>query len=201
MTIKKMFGLAVVPISALFILSCSETIPGHPEKIMREYIEAVKKDDFATIYSLNMKTARQKKYLGKTSVGNVEMILRENFEKNRDDYESVPISFNMGEQWVEKYFFAKSESYTIGEPYSPKPVGDDPVNAKYESSVSCYVPVLVKYGDSKTSLEYNGKKMKSAKYDCTLRKIREGNNARVYSHDDDWYLAGCVIDTSTIELY
>jgi len=201
MATRKVPGLLVAPITALLLLSCSKAIPGHPEKIMSGYIEAVKKDDFATIYELNMKTARQKKYLGKTSVGNLGMILKENFEKNRSDYENVPISFNLGEQWVEKHFFRTAAIYSIGEPYSPKPVGDDPVNAKYESSVSCYVPVLVEYGDTKTGLEYNGKKIKSAKYDCSMRKIREGNNARVYSHDDNWYLAGCVIDTSTIKLF
>ncbi|VAX25499.1 hypothetical protein MNBD_NITROSPINAE02-1181 [hydrothermal vent metagenome] len=193
--------LVAIILSLVALAGCVDEIPGNPEKVMDEYIRAIQKDDFKTLYSLNVKTARQKKYLSLTKIGDIQKTLDENYNMNLALYKSAKPGPDIGMRWGEKFFFTATSSFTIGSPYFMKPVGDDPVNADYEKASNILIPVTVTYSKLDQAPKVDGRKVKSARYDCVLRKIREGFNVTIYSHDDKWYFAGCSVDTSSITYF
>ncbi len=177
---------------------CVRKIPGRPEKIMEEYVKAVQRKDFETIFALNAGAARIRKFLERSEMGDKEKILKEDFEKNKAAYQAAEPSFAPGVRWTEKHYFPATALVDIGDPYPPASAGEDNVNAEYEMAMSVFVPVIVKYPDQNEAPAYNKRKLKTARYDCALRKIREGGAVRVYSTDDKWYFAGCVFDSSSV---
>ena len=194
-------GVVTVVLLALGVSACERKIPGNPRKVMEEYIKAVQGRDFETIYRLNRVTARQKKYLEASRAGDVRKALETNYQEHKADFESAPVTFTPGVEWAEKHFFPPGSEVSVGEPYYIKPVGDDPVNAKYEEALTVMVKVLTKYLNETYAPELNGRKIKSATFDCSLGKIRLGKSVRVYSHDDEWYFNGCLINLDSVQYF
>ena len=184
------------------LLSCMNDIPGEPKKRVQEYITAVQKGDFETIYRLHRVTAQQKKYLEQTEGGDLKELMKQNYERNKASYESVKPSFMDNIQWAEKYFFPPSCSPSVGEPQKPAPATkDDPGYADYEKALTTMVPVSVTYNSEKDAPQLSGRKLKFAKYICILGKIREGSNVRIYSHDDQWFFNGCIPDSNSVRFF
>ncbi|VAW27401.1 hypothetical protein MNBD_BACTEROID07-302 [hydrothermal vent metagenome] len=196
---KKIFKAGFcIAISAFALGGCDQKIPGHPEKIASEYIKAVQRNDFKTIYRLNFDTSRSSKYL-KCSDGKAEnKICEQNFRENKTIYENAELNFSPGVRWVEKHYFPASALVDIGEPYPPAAAGEDDINSKYERAVSVFVPVKVEYPDQNEAPSQDDRKIKTASFECVFRKIREGGNVRVYSHDIKWYFAGCVFNAQSV---
>ncbi len=192
---------AAVALLVIALTACSQKIPGDPKGTLGKYIKAVQQGDFKTIYSINQVTARQKKYLRQTTMGNVDEIVAENYRKSKSDYDAHKPVKAANVQWREKYFFLPSTSVAIGKPKPPSAAGDDPVNAEYEKAGTVYVPVSVIYNDPAQAPEIDDKKVKSMDYLCTLVKIREGKNVRVYSHDDKWFFGSCIEESSSASYY
>jgi len=192
---RKWFGeaLALLAIIAL-VASCTKKIPGDPDKTLERYIKALQAQDMQTITDLNHLSARQLKFLRQSSSEDRQKSIDMALEGYKEAFDAAPHTFQQGITWSERYFFPAGAKFTIGEPYSPVKVGDDPVNAEYEKSNNSFVPVDVVYPDSKTAPDHGGKKVKSAHYDCSMKKIREGRNVAIYSHDDTWYFGGCVVN-------
>ncbi|MFQ5432974.1 MAG: hypothetical protein ACE5EN_10770, partial [Nitrospinota bacterium] len=130
---------------ALLISSCSKGIPGNPVKTVKDYIEAVQKSDFETIYRLNRSTARQKKFIEKSKNGNVEQELKENFKSNKAAYDVVEPGFYSGAQWAEKYYFPPASNVVVGEARNPSAAEGDSVNVKYETGFTVLVSVKTFY--------------------------------------------------------
>ncbi|MGK7345145.1 MAG: hypothetical protein ACNS63_04990 [Candidatus Nitrospinota bacterium M3_3B_026] len=193
--------LAVAAAVSVLSASCHDRIPGKPEKTTAEYIEAIQKNDFAAVYQLNRVTARQARYLENTDVGDVDEMLRQNYEQRKAEYEAARAVFTPGIQWAEKHFFPASASVSVGEASWIKPVGDDPVNADYEKALTVTVPVSVEYKDKSAAPELEGKKLKSASYTCSLGKIRSEKSVRVYNVDEQWYFNGCILNRESVTLY
>ena len=175
------------------LLSCTKDIPGNPIKTVEDYIAAVQKSDFETIYNLNRVTARQKKYIKKAKNGNVEQELKASLKTHKRAYEAVEPGFFTGAQWAEKYFFPSTSRVVVGEARHPPPSGVD-----YEKGFTLYVAVKTSYAKREDAPEFHGRKVKGAVYDCILGKIRYGENVRVYSHDEQWFFAGCILDTPSL---
>jgi len=200
---KKAFGACCLlfPLAALALFACTKEIPGNPEKTVKEYIEAVQKGDFETIYRLNRVTARQKKFLEKTEAGNVELVLKQNFERQKAAYFTSEPDIFSGALWTERYFFPPSSSVKVGKARSMSQIGDDPVNVEYEKGFLAIVPVETTYASEKDAPKLKGQSIKKAVYDCNLAKIRQGDNVRIYSHDEKWFIARCILDTDTVEYF
>lgn len=181
--------------------ACQDRIPGEPEKTAREYIEAIQKNDFAAVYRLNRVTARQVRYLENTDVGDVDEMLRQDYERRKADYEAVRTAFTPGIQWTEKHFFPASASVSVGEASWIKPAPGDPVNAEYEKALSVMVPVSVEYKDKNDAPVFEGKRLKSASYTCAMGKIRSEKSVRVYNVDEQWYFNGCILDRGSVTWY
>ena len=198
---RKWFGSPVgiyliLVIFSPLLLSCTKDIPGNPKKTVENYIAAVQKSDFETIYNLNRVTARQKKYIKKAKNGNVEQELKASFETHKRAYEAVEPGFFTGTQWAGKFFFPPTATVVVGEARHPPRSGVD-----YEKGFTLYIEVKTSYAKREDAPELHGRKVKEAVYDCVLGKIRYGENVRVYSHDEQWFFAGCIIDTPSARFF
>lgn len=175
-------------------IGCTESIPGNPKRIVEEYVKAVQTNDFEKIYDLNFLTARQKIYLGAIEKGEGESRLKENFRKFKKQYDEFMPQDVIGYQWEEKHFFTPNAAIEVKDARFPPGAAGDPVNAEYEKDQNVFVTVLVVYKDKSEAPLLYGKRVSEAKYDCILKKIRHPGTVRVYSHDDRWYIGGCLMD-------
>lgn len=197
----KLFGkdlfraIALVALIGGAVSACSiDKIAGNPKKVMEDYIAAVQKGDFNTIYLLNRATARQKKWLQKGEVGDVKLQEAENFQRNKANYDAAVMSFTPGVQWAEKFFFPPSAKVEIGKPRDPERVERDKMGDAYEKGVVAVITVSVTYPVPEEAPEYSGMKLKSTNYTCMLRKIRYDDSVMIYSYDEKWFFSGCLID-------
>jgi len=198
---RKLFGRVCFLLLALsslpFLAACSEKIAGDPRKTMVEYINAVQKSDFQTMYNLHRHTARQKKFLSKLETGDVNQILADNFKKNLAEFKKVTPSFFQGIRWQEKYFFPPSAKVEIGQPQNLK---EKSAKDNVEIGLTVVFEVGVEYPKKEEAPEYNGQKLKTAMYRCSLSKIREEGSLMIYTTDVNWFLEGCSLDASSPKL-
>ncbi|MDH5541665.1 MAG: hypothetical protein OEY64_01740 [Nitrospinota bacterium] len=192
-----MIKKALLVIALLTLNSCSESIPGNPEKVAENYVEAIRADDFAQIYELNFLTVRQKRLLLREESDAGQKLLEENFKKHKGDYESVDVKLTDRGIWHEKSYFPKSAKVTFGKASYPKAAADDPVNAEYEKAQNVYVKIKSVYSSPEEAPVYDDKKIKEVSFDCFLKKVRKEGNVRIYSHDEQWFVADIVPDVST----
>lgn len=197
---RKLFGsIAVLLAVSLAVAGCTGKIPGNPEAVAERYIKAVQANDFNTIHSLKVATARELRLLGGKDSTLSKEELKQNLEKHRAIYGEAQPSFTPGQRWAERFFFTASSTVTVGKAYSLPPFGSDPVNAEYEKDTTVIVPVNVVYSSREDAPEYNENKVRSARYDCTLSKIREEGAVSIYSHDAQWYFSGCIVEKDSIK--
>lgn len=199
---RKLFGKNLFRAIALLLLmagavsACTlNKIAGDPAKVLKDYIAAVQKGDFNTMYALSHVTARQKKWIQKSETGDVQKQEAEHFQRHKAMYDATVMGM-ANVQWAEKFFFPPSAIVEIGKPHDPVPV-EKKMGDAYEKGVVVVSTVSVSYPKPEEAPEYNGVKLKNAVYECSLRKIRHDESVMVYSYDDKWFFAGCVTkDTS-----
>jgi len=200
---RKLFGknLAVVLflLGAGVVASCSEKIVGNPQKVAKEYIEAVQKGDFLALYHLNRSTARQSKYILSSDVGDVKKADAENLARAKAGYDSVEPGFHPGSQWGEKYLFPASAKVVIGKPRNPQLAAKDTFGDNYEKGNTVIVIVSASYPSAEQAPEYHGNKLKYAEYSCMLGKIRADKSVMIYTYDENWYFNGCFINSETAQ--
>jgi len=200
---RKLFGNIVVIKKALFVIallalnSCSESIPGNPEKVAGDYVKALQSKDFSRIYELNFLTVRQNRLLLREEGASGKMLMEENFRNHKADYESAEAKFTDRGLWHEKSYFPQSAKVTVGKASYPKAAADDPVNADYEKAQNVYVKIKTLYSSPSDAPDYEAKKIKEVSFDCFLKKIRKEGNVSIYSHDEQWFVADIVPDVTT----
>ncbi|MDH5508765.1 MAG: hypothetical protein OEZ32_00230 [Nitrospinota bacterium] len=197
---RKLFGkpmarsLMLAGLALVLAAGCVDKIPGDPDKELERYIKAVQESDYKTIFDINHVTARQLKFMRQMNKGDKERSLEGSYKQYKEIYLNVTPTFQIGITWAEKGFFPPGAQTKVGDPYYQVALEDDPVNAEYERATNVYVPVDVSYPDKTAAPEHDGKKVRSASYDCSMKKIREGQNVTVYSHDDKWFFGGCIVN-------
>jgi len=191
----------ILMISSLLLFSCTKDIPGNPKKTVEHYIAAVQKSDFETIYKMNRATARQKKYIEKSKSGDIEQELMASFKTHKEAYDAVEPGFFSGAQWSEKYLFPPTAKVVVGEARHPSPAPDDPEHVQYEKGFTAFVSVRTLYTTMEDAPELYGRKVQEATYDCALGKIRYGDNVRVYSHDEQWFFTGCILERDSVTYF
>ena len=195
---NKFVFLISASVLLLFTVSCEEKVPGDPEKTLTEYITAIQGDDYETIFALNHASERKIRFIEDAEDADIKLMLAENLKKDKADYIAAQQTFTTGSRWIERHFFPKSSTFTVGKAYFMEPVGDDPVNVDYEKAVSVQTPVSVEYKNTKDAPLYDGHKVLSANYVCMLRKLRQKGSVRIYSHDTDWFIASCTVFSESI---
>ena len=183
---------------AFFAVSCEEKIPGDPQKTLTDYIMAIQNADYEAIFSLNHASERKIRFIEEAEGADIKLMLAENFKKDKADYMAAQQTFTTGSRWIERHYFPKSSTFTVGKAYFMEPVGDDPVNVEYEKAVSVQTPVVVEYKSLKDAPLFDGRKVVSAQYVCILRKLRQKGSVRIYSHDTDWFIASCTVVSESI---
>lgn len=197
---RKWFGrIAAFLAVSLAGVGCTGKIPGNPEAVAERYIKAVQANDFNTVYSLKVATARELRLLGGKDSTLSKEELKQILEKHKTMYTEAQPSFTPGQRWAERFFFTASSTAIVGNAYSIPPFGTDPVNAEYEKDMTVIVPVNVVYSSREDAPQYGENKVRSARYDCTLSKIREEGAVSIYSHDAQWYFAGCIVEKDSIK--
>ncbi len=191
------FGVASAVVFALFFVACSERISGDPAKIMAEYVGAVQKGDFASMYKINRITARQKKYILKSNAGDINKLLSANYEMHLATYKSAELSFYGAVQWQEKYFFPPSAVVRIGKVHNLPPPDKNERKENWEMGLKALVDVSVEYPKKEEAPEYDGRKLKSINYVCTLSKIRMEGAMMVYPQDPDWFFDACIANSAS----
>ncbi|MBF0169719.1 MAG: hypothetical protein HQK87_01295 [Nitrospinae bacterium] len=175
-----------------------KSIPGEPEKVTRRYVEAIQTGDYHTLFRLNHVTARRLKYFDMSELPEDREEAVRYQAAQQAEYEATPPDFTPGVRWAERHYFPPTARVTVGKAVSPAAAPNDPVNADYEKANSVTVPVTVDYPDPGQAPLYQGKPMASAAFDCMLIKLRVGKNVAVYSHDDQWYVNGVILDPATV---
>jgi hypothetical protein len=199
---RKLFGkiTALLAIS-LALAGCTEKIVGNPEAVVERYIKAIQTDDFNTIYTINSKTAWELRYQAVKDTTFSKEELAQAREKEKAMYAAAPPSFIPGQRWAERHFFPPSSSVTVEKAHWLPPFGTDNVNAEYEKAATVIVPLSVVYSSKEAAPEYQEGRVKSAKYECTLVKIRLEGAVAIYSHDTQWYVSGFIVDRDSITLF
>lgn len=183
-----------------FVSACAEKIPGNPEITMKEYIEAVQKRDFKTIYYINRSTARQSKYILKSKDADTLRMDAENLEKNRLEFEAIAPNFTQGVRWNEKHFFPSSSIVKIGKPQDfIKQIDKQRPGENYEKGNTVQFLISVDYPNATDAPEISGIKLKYAEYICSLGKIRQDQMVMIYSIDDKWYFNSCMVDMGKVQ--
>ncbi len=201
---RKLFGrnffrmLALLTLITGAVSACTlDKIAGQPENVLREYIDAVQKGDFNTIYALSQVTARQKRLIAKSETGDKKVLEAEQFQRHKTIYDATVMSFS-NEQWTEKFYFPPSAKVEVGKAHDPLPVEKEKMGDAYEKGGVVVVKVSVTYPKPEEAPEYNGQKLNYADYNCMLRKIRYEDSVMIYSYDEKWYFGGCLINSSSV---
>lgn len=202
---RKLFGKNIFRTFALLALltagvsACTlNKIAGNPEKVLKDYIEAVQRGDFNAIYAMSQVTARQKRLIAKAETGDKKVLEAEQFQRHKAIYDAAVLSFS-NEQWGEKFYFPPSAKVEIGKAHDPLPVEKEKMGDAYEKGGVVVVKVSVTYQKPEEAPEYNGHKLNYADYNCMLRKVRYEDSVMIYSYDDKWYFGGCLINSSSVK--
>lgn len=192
---KNLFhAIALLALIAGAVPACTlDKIAGDPKKVLHEYVEAVQRGDFNTIYALNQVTARQNKWLQKSESGDLKKQEVEHFQRHKATYDAADMSSTQGVLWAEKHFFPRSSKVDIGKPRDPEPVEKEKMGDAYEKGVVAVLTVSVTYPVPEEAPEHNGAKLKYAEYNCMMRKIRYDESVMIYSYDEKWFFSGCMI--------
>jgi len=182
----------------LALSACTESIPGDPQKVTKDYVNALQQNDFSAIYKMNYLTVRQKRLLVREEDEAGQKLMEEYFNKHKADYDSVDAGFTDRGTWHEKFYFPKTAKLKFGKASYPKAAPDDPVNADYEKAQNVYVKIKTTYNAPDEAPIYGERKIKEIYFDCFLKKIRKEGNVRIYSHDEQWFVADIVPDLSTV---
>jgi len=196
----KLLGKAVAVFTiSLAVAGCTQNIPGNPEAVVERYVKAIQTDDFNTVCTINAKTAWQLRYQGgkESSVSKEE--LKQGMEKHRAMYLAVQPTFLPGQRWSERHFFPPSSSVTVEKAHWLPSFGSDTLNSEYEKGATVIVPVSVVYSRKEDAPGYQEGKVKSARYECTLVRIRQEGAVAIYSNDAQWYVSGFIVDKDSIK--
>ncbi len=194
---KQFLSISVVALILLMLSACVESIAGNPEQVTADYIQAIQTDDADTFFGLNHITARRLKYLAFGTDAEDKEALKLQVKLWKEWWRVSESDYDVTHRWNDRALFPPGAETTIGKAYQYKSVGSDRINSEYLKGLKTIVPVDVKYADK--SLIFEGKKVASARFDCILGKIRSGKNVRIYSHDEQWYVASCLIDSDTVK--
>lgn len=190
-------GLSVTALVLLALSACVDSIAGNPEKVTADYIEAIQKNDADAFFRLNHITARRLKYLAFGTDAEDKEALKLQVKLWKEWWRNTESEYDVTHRWNDRALFPPGAETTVGKAYLYKSVGSDHINSEYLKGLKTLVPVQVKYAE--TSLIFEGKKVASARFDCILGKIRSGKNVRIYSHDERWYVASCLIDSDSVK--
>ena len=158
-----LFLLMVVCISS--IIACGGGT-SKAKQALEQYIEALKKSDFQTLYELNSVAQRKVALIFRGAEADRETNLKNNFEEYKALFNSIQGNEVSHAVWAEKLLFPIDSSYSI----TSVTVEDDTESktAAFRNRMIAKAEVKVSYPNRETAPIYEGKRIKEAIYVAVL---------------------------------
>lgn len=155
----KRFISVVLLVLSVAVIGCS----GGSKKEVEEYITALKKGDFQTLYEMNS-TAQRKAALiyRRGEEAGKEDDMKKNFEENKALFDSAQADGVYGNQWTEKFLFPPDSKHTISKIAVARDT--ESPDAKFKNRMVSTAEVSVEYPSKDTAPPLEDKKVQSAKY-------------------------------------
>lgn len=152
------FGIAILSIS--FVACSSGT--SKAKQALEQYIEALKKNDFLTLYELNSVTQRKVALMYRGAEADRENNLKKNLEEYKALFESIQGNEVSHAVWAEKILFPSDSNYTI----TSVSVEDDTESktAAFRNRMVAKAVVKVIYPNRGTAPVYEDSRIKEATY-------------------------------------
>lgn len=157
---KKLFSVAVLTLF-IALVGCSKGSSG-AKKALEQYIEALKKGDFQTLYELNSTTQKKVALIHRSSEADKDTSLKRNFEEYKALYDSAQPGGGTEGIWEEKFLFPADCQHTI----LNITVGEDKdsVTARFRDRYLARADVKVSYPNQNTAPAIGEGKVKEATY-------------------------------------
>lgn len=162
---KRLVAVATLILAVLSLFACSGG-SSKAKQALEHYIEALKKNDFQTLYELNSVTQKKVALIHRGSETERESNLKRNF----DEYKALFDSFNEKDVsnavWAEKVLFPKDSTHTIISVSVEK--DPDSVTAKFRNRYIARAEVKVSYPNRNTAPVFGEEQLKEATYIVVL---------------------------------
>jgi hypothetical protein len=136
------------------------------KKALEQYIEALKKGDFQTLYELNSVTQRKVALIHRGAEQDKEGSLKKNFEEYKALFDSIQNEGISNAVWAEKFLFPADSKYTISSIIVEE--DKDSVTARFRKRWVARAEVKVEYSNKETAPIYGEERIKAAAYMVVL---------------------------------
>lgn len=157
---KSMISVVLLVLSVA-VIGCSGGA-SESKKEVEEYIIALKKGDFQTLYEMNSTAQRKAALIYRGEEAGREDSLKKNFEENKALFDSAQADGVYGNQWTEKFLFPPDSKHTITKVTVLRDT--DSPTAKFKNRIISTAEVSVEYPNKETAPVIEEKKVKSANY-------------------------------------
>lgn len=153
-----LFLLMAVCISSL---ACSSGT-SKAKQALEQYIEALKKSDFQTLYELNSVTQRKVALIYRGAEADREINLKKNLEEYKALFDSIQGNEVSHAVWAEKMLFPADSNYSI----TSVTVEDDPESktAAFKNRMIARATIKVSYPNRSTAPIHEDSRIKEATY-------------------------------------
>lgn len=158
-------------ISALFLslvilIGCSGS--GGTQKAVEDYLGAVKKGDFETMYHLNARMQKKIAFIYRGSEERREESLKRNFDDFKAEYDQLEASYDLRGLWAEKFIITSDSNYTI----TTVKIGEESGTpaSKFKYNKLGYADAIVEYKDKSSAPSHGGYKVKQLTCEISLIK-------------------------------
>lgn len=162
---KRVFSFTVLIFSFFALFGCPSGT-SEPKKEVEEYITALMKSDFQTLYEMNATAQRKAALIYRGEEAGREESLKKNFEENKEVYTSAQADGVYQNQWTEKFLFPAESKHNIIKINVQKDT--DSPTAKFKNRMISIAEVSVEYPNRETAPVIEEKKVKGAKYTLTF---------------------------------
>ena len=164
---ENMKKIACIFVVCLAVLTgCSGS--GGTQKALDEYLEAVKKGDFETMYHLNARMQKKIALIYRGSEERREESLKRNYEKYKAEYDQLEASMDLSGLWSEKFIITADSNYTITTVEVVEESGTPASKFKYNKLGQA--EVSVDYNNKETAPSHGGDKVKQLVCHASLIK-------------------------------
>ncbi|MEK6725034.1 MAG: hypothetical protein AABY54_00565 [Deltaproteobacteria bacterium] len=155
-----MFFLVTATLCISFVACASGT--SKARQALEQYIEALKKSDFQTLYELNSVTQRKVALIYRGAEADRENNLKNNFEEYKTLFNSIQGNEVSHAVWAEKFLFPSDSSYSIISISVEKDT--ESKTATFRKRMIARAEVKVSYPNRDTAPTYGEKQIKEATY-------------------------------------
>ncbi len=141
------------------------------EASAREYIEAVKERDFATIFALNHRTQKQMNIIARAKESEREGLVKKMYAGSEKAFEVMVPTGDPTLNWAEKFFFIPGMDYRILQ--VDKETTSSTPSSDYRSKRVASVLVAVSYSNSELAPVYRKKRLKQARLRIDMIQSRD----------------------------